>query len=76
MPPQILAVQQHLQKKPHRRESKSPEPPPPPFITDEQNAESWNNLKVSYRVVGNVKPFIHQKMFEKNLVRINYWDQC
>ncbi|XP_004517564.1 uncharacterized protein LOC101455197 isoform X2 [Ceratitis capitata] len=47
MPPQILAVQQHLQKKPHRRESKSPEPPPPPFITDEQNAESWNNLKTS-----------------------------
>lgn len=45
IPPQILAVQQ-LQHK-SQQDSKSPTPPPPPFITDEQNAESWNNLKVS-----------------------------
>nr|XP_014092087.1 uncharacterized protein LOC106618746 isoform X3 [Bactrocera oleae] len=45
IPPQILAVQQ-LQHK-SQQDSKSPTPPPPPFITDEQNAESWNNLKTS-----------------------------
>ncbi|XP_011188531.1 uncharacterized protein LOC105215984 isoform X1 [Zeugodacus cucurbitae] len=45
IPPQILAVQQLQQKS--QRDSESPTPPPPPFITDEQNAESWNNLKTS-----------------------------
>ncbi|XP_036334339.1 uncharacterized protein LOC118744970 isoform X1 [Rhagoletis pomonella] len=45
IPPQILAAQ--LQQKPPRSASKSPTPPPPPFITDEQHAESWNNLKTA-----------------------------
>ncbi|XP_054736498.1 uncharacterized protein LOC129243479 isoform X1 [Anastrepha obliqua] len=49
IPPQILVAQQHqqLQHKPQRSDSKSPTPPPPPFITDDQNAESWNNLKTA-----------------------------
>ncbi|XP_067628400.1 pre-mRNA cleavage complex 2 protein Pcf11 isoform X2 [Eurosta solidaginis] len=46
IPPQILAAQQQ-QLQTNRDGSKSPTPPPPPFIRDDENAESWNNLKTS-----------------------------
>ncbi|XP_039957053.1 uncharacterized protein LOC120772477 isoform X1 [Bactrocera tryoni] len=54
IPPQMLAVQQ-LQHK-SQQDSKSPTPPPPPFITEEQNAESWNNLKTSKNTKATSSP--------------------